>query len=1377
MIIRDIEVERFGALRDLRITDLPPGLSVFEGRNEAGKSTLLEFLRTMLCGPAVNPGPRERSLLASGEGGNAGSTAGGQLTLATERYGLVRLERNPAGGPPVLYRLQGDHGPSGAVSGREPLGQEALPQGVLSMLLGGLNRELYAGVCGIGLGELQGLAAGSPAVREALSGSTFGAGLRAPGVVLAEFDAVMDQLYGAEGQNRPLRESLRQWDRLEAEILAARTALDEYNAADEAAGRLEQRLAELEARQEELERERRVLDRRLEVWERWEAWRLCCRQLSHLPEFSLDMPMDAVRRLEQLQARFEESQRQSVQARQAVQSTRATLAAVGADHELAAVFPVLRELGERKASCRNALAALPRLHDELAHNAEALRETLAMLGPQWSVERILTVNRTLHGRELLNQRADELSLSESACTSAGDHLVRVRLAGEEAARAEREASLYLEQLPAPVSNLAETARDELRARLSALEDGRRRLTRCENELKNARMEQQRAIAPLHLLPGNTTVEGLQRIAAARDDSLELARKAVEAQRTAQDAKEVANRARDAEEACRRRFARLRERKDDLGDPSRTALDNRRLALRHLRRAADLFPVEEYNLREAEDALALHMADAPSPDRNPWLMGLGFVLALAGVGHMAAMRLMDMDALALGGDTLLPLIPFHGYLVLLAGLTFMAAGLPRKNPDAERHALKTGQLRSRVHSAQENVTQLKEDLARLCAAAGADSSEPGRLDALEAELERAQEQCATNERLEEELGVHQRELDDLQSEARQQAQNQQRMAGESAAAQRRWHDRLEEFGVRNVMHTPDSAENFFARVDMALSGVAVVNRIHEELRELEGNAPALSEAARLYLPAEAVTGPWTDTSVETAVRGVLEACRQADLAAEERARAAQSLELSRERMTREAGAETQAATQVARLETELQAARERWSDALASLGLAEDKGNDGGCTELSPSTARQALQCMDTACALDAERRRLNEEIQRQTAERDALLEPLREQLDRFASRLMLNSNPVAASGESGDPQSQRDETPLLSLDALLRIAEQATRAVEEEQRLASRIEEQERALTTADEVESEARRRLDELLLVCEAADGDALLRRCALRDERNGLAREAESLRDLLWLAGQKIHDETHASAEHPESRPPFDDAHFNAFAESFAGQSRDDLELRLLHVAEENTAIAAEREREAQDLRGRQLVMETLRSTDRLTFLRREQENCAARARSLAVDWARQALARQMLAEARSRFERDSQPAVIRLASTLFADLTCGRWSGVHRSLDDDSLRALSPQGDPTPVELLSRGTAEQLYLALRLAHARLHAHAATATPLPLILDDVLVNFDPQRAEQAVITLGKFACDSEQGAGHQILFFTCHPHMSEIIRRSVPDAAHYSL
>ena len=66
------------------------------------------------------------------------------------------------------------------------------------------------------------------------------------------------------------------------------------------------------------------------------------------------------------------------------------------------------------------------------------------------------------------------------------------------------------------------------------------------------------------------------------------------------------------------------------------------------------------------------------------------------------------------------------------------------------------------------------------------------------------------------------------------------------------------------------------------------------------------------------------------------------------------------------------------------------------------------------------------------------------------------------------------------------------------------------------------------------------------------------------------------------------------------------------------------------------------------------------------------------------------------------------------------------------------------------LSQGTADQLYLAVRLAVCDLVLPGED--PCPLVLDDALANFDDARMALALETL------AELGKQRQILLFTCH-------------------
>jgi hypothetical protein len=95
---------------------------------------------------------------------------------------------------------------------------------------------------------------------------------------------------------------------------------------------------------------------------------------------------------------------------------------------------------------------------------------------------------------------------------------------------------------------------------------------------------------------------------------------------------------------------------------------------------------------------------------------------------------------------------------------------------------------------------------------------------------------------------------------------------------------------------------------------------------------------------------------------------------------------------------------------------------------------------------------------------------------------------------------------------------------------------------------------------------------------------------------------------------------------------------------------------------------------------------------------------------------------------------------------------------------LRVDGADGTSLSLDLLSQGTREAVFVSLRMALAA--AYARRGAVLPLILDDVLVNFDTRRARAAAEVLRDFS-----NAGHQILMFTCHHHIMSIFEAAGVD------
>jgi len=159
----------------------------------------------------------------------------------------------------------------------------------------------------------------------------------------------------------------------------------------------------------------------------------------------------------------------------------------------------------------------------------------------------------------------------------------------------------------------------------------------------------------------------------------------------------------------------------------------------------------------------------------------------------------------------------------------------------------------------------------------------------------------------------------------------------------------------------------------------------------------------------------------------------------------------------------------------------------------------------------------------------------------------------------------------------------------------------------------------------------------------------------------------------------------------------------------------------------------------------------------------------REVVDEWRRLQLSSRLVEVALERFEGRHQPGVLREAGRLFAQVTDGRYPRIVQSDEDAGFSVLTADGVHRSPRELSRGTAEQLYLCVRLG---LVAELSRArAPLPVVMDDVLVNFDDERAAAMAGVLATFAAD------HQLFFFTCSTRARDLLLSAGPGVALRSL
>lgn len=195
-------------------------------------------------------------------------------------------------------------------------------------------------------------------------------------------------------------------------------------------------------------------------------------------------------------------------------------------------------------------------------------------------------------------------------------------------------------------------------------------------------------------------------------------------------------------------------------------------------------------------------------------------------------------------------------------------------------------------------------------------------------------------------------------------------------------------------------------------------------------------------------------------------------------------------------------------------------------------------------------------------------------------------------------------------------------------------------------------------------------------------------------------------------------------------------------AEQQRSELLDRRGRYTQELERLRTESELEDRSLRLRELQSKLEALMERYTIL---------------------ALSDTLIARTKAVFEEERQPEVLRIASRYLSQITDGAYIRIVAPGDRPALLAETKERGMLDSAFLSRGTQEQLYLAMRFA---LCDAASREHPLPLLLDDLFVHFDEQRLNHTIPVLQQLA------QTRQVILFTCHRHVARAVAAGIPTA-----
>jgi len=223
------------------------------------------------------------------------------------------------------------------------------------------------------------------------------------------------------------------------------------------------------------------------------------------------------------------------------------------------------------------------------------------------------------------------------------------------------------------------------------------------------------------------------------------------------------------------------------------------------------------------------------------------------------------------------------------------------------------------------------------------------------------------------------------------------------------------------------------------------------------------------------------------------------------------------------------------------------------------------------------------------------------------------------------------------------------------------------------------------------------------------------------------------------------------------------DSFIENVEAEGGDQVAGALEHVGREIADIEREQETlrtSLHDWRQKRQTMEN--ASDAAAQALQQAELTSSSLLRHAERFAKLQLGVAALRSRIDRFRKQNQGPFMDKAGHWFAEITGGAFAGLSTHFGDGDqpvIAGMRDGGEILTIEQMSTGTRDQLYLALRLAGLELHL--ADNEPMPLILDDLLVQFDDKRSIHTLETLSQFSRRS------QILLFTHHEHLVDLAQK----------
>ncbi len=235
-------------------------------------------------------------------------------------------------------------------------------------------------------------------------------------------------------------------------------------------------------------------------------------------------------------------------------------------------------------------------------------------------------------------------------------------------------------------------------------------------------------------------------------------------------------------------------------------------------------------------------------------------------------------------------------------------------------------------------------------------------------------------------------------------------------------------------------------------------------------------------------------------------------------------------------------------------------------------------------------------------------------------------------------------------------------------------------------------------------------------------------------------------------------------EDNPALAHSDDGGIAAEIEATSPEEIEAARQGLADEIKQLETDRSQLGMDLGGLEKSRSDAEESNPISETQAEIDRLEQLVQEDARRWGVLTVAKQILDAARTEYQSERQAPLMRKASEHFRRITGGAYEKVEAIMGEEEIQVVGSTGRPKAVTELSRGTAEQLYLAMRFAF--IDEYAEHSEPVPVLMDDVLVNFDAERSVAASEAIVEFSRD------HQVLLLTCHEQTVDGMREAAKAA-----